>query len=137
MKEALTAIGLSLIVGAVIIVLIIYALRGTKSDRERKKQIEYELDHPTFPVEQEYHVRVSDMKCGTVMSGSSKHPVSRKEFYVRFDILDGDGEVMGEPMTLILDEDTYLSLETGMTGHVALSGDVFLGFIPEEDGEQE
>ena len=131
MKEALTAIGLSLIVGAVIIGLIIYALRGTKSDRERKKQIEYELDHPTFPIEQEYHVRVSDMKCGTVMTGSSKHPVSQKKVYAVFDIIDDEGEVIGEPITIDIDEDTYLSLQVGMTGHIALAEDVFLGFIPE------
>ena len=116
---------------AVIVFWVVFFIYAAKSDKKRKKQIEYELDHPTFPIEQEYYVRVSDMKCGTVMTGSAKHPVSQRNFYVIFDMMDDDGEVIGEPITIDLDEDTYLSLQVGMTGHIALAEDVFLGFIPE------
>lgn len=103
------------------------------SDRKRKKQIEYELDHPKAPEESEYRVRVAEMKCSTVTRGSSHHPVSDKEFYVLFEEIDDDKNATGNALPLYINEETYQTLEVGKCGHIAFTGDAFIGFIEDEE----
>ncbi len=105
-----------------------FALHTAKKER---KKAELELESIKAPIEQEFFVRVSDMRCTVNRSNSAKNPVAQKEFYVLFDILNDEQSDPCDQMTLILDEDTYKSLEIGMTGYIALSGDAFLGFVPE------
>ena len=103
------------------------------SDRKRKKQIEYELDHPKAPEESEYRVRVAEMKCSAVTRGSSHHPVSDKEFYVLFEEIDDDKNATGNALPLYINEETYQTLEVGKCGHIAFTGDAFIGFVDDKE----
>ena len=130
MKEILQALIIGTIVFGGLFMLIFTSLRYAKKEREKS---ELESESIESPAEMEYYVRVLDMRCTVLTGGTARHPECHKEFYVCFEILDENKNTIDDPMTLILDEETYLSLETGMIGHIAFSGDVFLGFIPEDE----
>ena len=112
---------------------VIMFIEGVINEKKRKKQIEYELDHPKAPEESEYRVRVAEMKCSTVTRGTSQHPVSDKEFYVLFEEIDDDKNATSRAIPVYINQEIYQSLEVGKCGFIAFTGDAFIGFVDDKE----
>ena len=114
-------------------VIILLTIIGVSDYIKRKKQLEYELVHPQSPAEYEFHVKITDLKCTVITSENAKRPVAEKCFLVSYEILDADLEEDNKGGYTSVDEETYHSLEIGMTGYMAFTNDIFFGFIKDEE----
>lgn len=109
------------ILGLIFIGVIIYHI---VDQRKRNRKMQESWDKLEEPQITEYHVNVTDMKCDAESYGYSL-PVTEKEFHVLF--LTDDGE----KIALDVDEETYLSLNVGDSGMLAILTEKFYGFVPD------
>ena len=109
-------------------VIILLTIIGASDYAKRKKQLEYELEHPQAPIEYEYHVKIKDLKCTVITSENLKRPVAEKCFLVSYEILDSDLDEEDKVGFTSVDEETYNYLNIGMTGYMAFTNDIFFGF---------
>lgn len=112
---------IGVILGALIIGGIIYHI---VDQRKRNRKMQESWDKLEEPQITEYHVTVADMTCNAETYGYSR-PVTEKEFHVLF--LTDDGE----KLALDVDEETYLSLNVGESGMLAIVNEKFYGFVPD------
>ena len=98
-----------------------------KSRAEDARVLEKLEDESEFEVE-EIYVRVVSKCCGTRAFGT-KTPHHEKGFFVSF-VNDN-----GQTLEYRVDEETYLDVEEGMTGTVAVHNGMFYSFCADEDIE--
>ncbi|MBQ2862690.1 MAG: hypothetical protein IJE84_00775 [Clostridia bacterium] len=129
MIDISTIIWTCAIFGVIILVTII----GVSDHTKRKKQLEYELEHPQSPLEYEFHVKITDLKCTILTSENIKRPAAEKCFLVYYEKLDSDFDEEDKIGCTSVDQETYDSLKIGTTGHLAFTNDIFFGFTKDEE----
>ncbi len=112
---------IGVILGALFIGVIIYHIID---QRKRNRKMQESWDKLEESPMTEYHVNVTDMTCDVESFGYSR-PVTEKIFRVMF--LTDDGE----KIVLDVDEETYLSLNVGESGMLAIVNEKFYGFVPD------
>lgn len=112
---------IGVILGALFIGVIIYHIID---QRKRNRKMQESWDKLEESPMTEYHVNVTDMTCDAESYGY-KQPVLEKGFHVLF--LTDDGE----KIALDVDEKTYLSLNVGESGMLAIVNEKFYGFVPD------
>ena len=107
------------------ILIAVICFRARKERKDAMKKLEESVDEP--PVE-EIHGRVVGKRCYAETTNGTKSFRSYTCFYI--DFLTDDGR----SVTYQTDEEIYLSIEENAAGTVAIVGDRFYGFCPDEQG---
>ncbi|MBQ2686568.1 MAG: hypothetical protein IJF55_02400 [Clostridia bacterium] len=79
----------------------------------------------------EIHGCVVHKECYSGMNSSVRHPHAYKNFIINFRSDDG------KDFEYSIDEETYLSIEEGDSGYVAIVGERFYGYCSDKDAADE
>ena len=127
-------------------VLIVLFSRGNKSSRkngvddeqsvventaENEDVQEEDEDFDEEPEVVELHGCITHKECYSGMTSSVRHPHAYKNFVINFRSDDG------EEHEYDIDEETYLSIEEGDFGYVAVVGERFYGYCSDKDAANE
>ena len=110
--------------------LVVYYFRTRKERKEEVERLEEqeEIVSADEPPVEEIHGRVVGKRCYAETTNGTKSFRSYTCFYI--DFLTDDGR----SVTYQTDEELYLSVEEDAAGTVAIVGDRFYGFCPDEQG---
>jgi hypothetical protein len=79
----------------------------------------------------EIHGCITHKECYSGMNSSVRHPHAYKNFIINFRSDDG------KDFEYSIDEETYLSIEEGDSGYVAIVGERFYGYCSDKDAADE
>ena len=101
----------------------------TEKNAEDNSDDEFSDDEEPEVVE--LHGCITHKECYSGMTSSVRHPHAYKNFVINFRSDDG------EEHEYDIDEETYLSIEEGDFGYVAVVGERFYGYCSDKDAETE